>query len=306
MPRPRPLLGFIGACAALLLAAFPASARPAQAARPDPPVISHGPLLVDPAPDGATLVWFTDQPCTSWVEYAKAENFKTFPAFGGLIQIARPGRHGLIEANATRHAVRLAGLETGKTYRYRVHSKAVLAFRPYEVVYGSTAVSGILEFRTLDPARGGFAFVVFQDLHNNAPRLEALASRTGAAAADLVFANGDNAADPGRPEDVFAGFFDPAAKALAGRAPLVFVRGNHETRGAMARSLEDYFPTPAGRFYHAFSHGPVRFVILDGGEDKADDAPVYAGLADFDRVAVEAKEFLAEFGFVPRRAAAAA
>jgi hypothetical protein len=275
------------AAALILLALAPAALPQAE-----PPVILHGPLLLNPSPDGVTVVWFTDRPCASWVEYAQGENFRTFPSLGGLIQTARTSRHGLIDANATRHEVRLTGLKPGQACRYRLHSKAVLSFQPYEVVYGATAVSEIRTFRTLDPAKAGFSFVVLQDLHNNAGRLEALSARTSAAAADLVFLNGDNAADPGREADIFAGLFDPAARAFAAASPLVLIRGNHETRGAMARRLEEFFPTPAGRYYYAFSHGPVRFVVLDSGEDKPDDSPVYAGLADFDRYRAEQAEWL--------------
>ncbi|MCX6561783.1 MAG: metallophosphoesterase family protein [Candidatus Aminicenantes bacterium] len=277
MTRQRPLSAAIILLVSAL--AIPSGAR-AQAA---PPVIVHGPLLTNPAPNGMTIVWFTDKPCTSWVEYATGGNFRTFPSFGGLIQIARPGSHGLIDADTVRHEVRLAGLEPGKAYRYRVVSKSILAFQPYEVVYGPVTMSEIREFRTLDLKKAAFGFVVFQDLHNDAAKLAALAAKADPTAADLIFFNGDNVADAGKEEDVFADLFDPAARRFAGAVPIVMTRGNHETRGAMARRLESYFPTPSGRYFYAFTHGPVRFIILDSGEDKPDDSPVYAGLADFDR-----------------------
>jgi hypothetical protein len=58
----------------------------------------------------------------------------------------------------------------------------------------------------------------------------------------------------------------------------MFVRGNHEMRGAFARDLLDYVPTPEGRYYYALDHGPLHLIILDTGEDKADETNVYAGL----------------------------
>jgi len=70
---------------------------------------------------------------------------------------------------------------------------------------------------------------------------------------------------------------------FAREVPFVYVRGNHETRGLLARNLIDYFPTTCGRFYCSFNHGCAHFIILDTGEDKADSNAVYAGLADFDR-----------------------
>jgi 3',5'-cyclic AMP phosphodiesterase CpdA len=74
----------------------------------------------------------------------------------------------------------------------------------------------------------------------------------------------------------------------------VLVRGNHETRGSFARQLADYFPTTTGKYYFSFDHGPVHFVVLDSGEDKADSAPVYAGLVDFDAFRREQAEWLAK------------
>ena len=67
-------------------------------------------------------------------------------------------------------------------------------------------------------------------------------------------------------------------------APFIFVRGNHETRGKFAREFPDYFHQVG---YAAFTLGPVRFVILDTGEDKPDTEPVYAGIVDFDGYRIE-------------------
>jgi hypothetical protein len=74
--------------------------------------------------------------------------------------------------------------------------------------------------------------------------------------------------------------------------PMIYVRGNHETRGKYARMLPDYLALPNGRFYYAFDHGPVRFIIMDGGEDKTDDNPAYSGLVNFDRYRIQQKHWL--------------
>jgi hypothetical protein len=67
----------------------------------------------------------------------------------------------------------------------------------------------------------------------------------------------------------------------AGR-PVYFARGNHDVRGAEARTLGRVLDTPAGHFHYSVRQGPVAFLVLDTGEDKADDHPVYAGLGTFD------------------------
>jgi hypothetical protein len=60
--------------------------------------------------------------------------------------------------------------------------------------------------------------------------------------------------------------------------PLFFVRGNHEMRGAFARSLADYVPTPERRFYFVRDVGPLHLLVLDTGEDKPDETNVYSRL----------------------------
>ena len=56
--------------------------------------------------------------------------------------------------------------------------------------------------------------------------------------------------------------------------------------------MRHYLDQPEGRYYYSFSRGPVSFVVLDSGEDKPDDAPVYAGLADFDAYRSKQAEWL--------------
>lgn len=275
-----------------LLAAFAFSAAPSPTQENPPLAIVHGPYLTNPGPGEMTVLWTTNKPAASWVEYASGGNFETFPQFGGLVRTARPSRHGLIDAHRKQHLFRLGGLEPGKTYRYRVGSKDILQFEPYEVVFGTTVSSGVEEFRTLDPSKDEFSFVVFQDLHGQEARLTQLTARADLAQADLVFFNGDTLEAITGEDYLFAGFIDPATRLFARRLPFVYVRGNHDTRGAWARRLEEYIPPRKGRYYYAFDHGPVRFVVLDTGEDKPDDSPVYAGLVDFDRYRLKEADWL--------------
>ena len=73
----------------------------------------------------------------------------------------------------------------------------------------------------------------------------------------------------------------------------ICVRGNHETRGAYARNFSRYLAGPEGKFYYAFTYGPIRFIVLDSGEDKPDTDVEYSGLVDFDNYILEQKEWLA-------------
>lgn len=93
--------------------------------------------------------------------------------------------------------------------------------------------------------------------------------------------------------DIFTGFLDTSVGLFASRKPFVYVRGNHETRGAYARNFFRYLAGPEGKFYYAFTYGPIRFIVLDSGEDKPDTDVEYSGLVDFDNYILEQKEWLA-------------
>jgi hypothetical protein len=63
------------------------------------------------------------------------------------------------------------------------------------------------------------------------------------------------------------------------------VRGNHDTRGPEARKLPGFTGTPEDGCYHyAFRSGPLAALVMDTGEDKPDENPVYGGLAAFNRL----------------------
>lgn len=254
--------------------------------------ITHGPYLLDAAEAGITVVWFTNKRCVSHVEFSSGDNFRTFPVWGGYPQKQFSSRHGLIEAYTFRHAVRLTGLEAGTAYRYRAVSREIKQFKPYEVLFGSTVVSDVFPFRTLDAQKKSFSFGVVTDVHENSQRLDHLLEQLEWEGIDLMFLNGDMIDYFEGENQLFQGFMDTCVQHFAHSIPLVYTRGNHETRGFLARSLLDYFPQTSGRFYTSFNHGPVHFIILDSGEDKPDDHPVYAGLVDFDRYRIAQKDWL--------------
>lgn len=67
-----------------------------------------------------------------------------------------------------------------------------------------------------------------------------------------------------------------------GAIPVVFVRGNHDTRGRLAPFYPDYFPANGKETYFTFTAGPLRGIVLDCGEDKPDDHPEYGGVNAFE------------------------
>jgi len=256
--------------------------------------IIHGPYVQNVTENSATIMWFTNKKCVSKIEYGTGDNFRTFPQWGSLLQTAVSSRHGLIDANTNSHSITVSGLEPGKAHRYRVVSKEIAQFQPYEILYGSTVVSDIYIFQTMDPGAESFSFCVLNDIHEDSKRLNTLLQQVTWEDIDLVFLNGDTLSHLEEENQIFSGFLDTCVERFAKEIPFVFIRGNHETRGMFARNLIHYVATPDNKYYFSFNHGPVHFIVLDTGEDKPDTHPVYAGLADFDAYRDQQAEWLKE------------
>ncbi len=67
-----------------------------------------------------------------------------------------------------------------------------------------------------------------------------------------------------------------------GEIPMVFSRGNHDTRGKLAEKFTDYFPSVGKNTYFSFETGCIGGLVVDVGEDKPDTHEVYAGLNVFE------------------------
>jgi len=91
---------------------------------------------------------------------------------------------------------------------------------------------------------------------------------------DLLILNGDI---PNHSGDItfFTTIHQIAAQLTNGEIPVVFSRGNHDTRGIYAENIADHTPTDCGRSYYTFRLGHLWGVVLDCGEDKVDDHPEY-------------------------------
>ena len=71
---------------------------------------------------------------------------------------------------------------------------------------------------------------------------------------------------------------------------MLYVRGNHETRGAYANDLA--VALGLDEFYYTTSIGDYSFVILDSGEDKDDSHSEYGGMTDYNTYRASMIEWL--------------
>jgi len=100
---------------------------------------------------------------------------------------------------------------------------------------------------------------------------------------DLLILNGDIITDIEMPR-LLSDAMRLAWDITRGERPVLYARGNHETRGASSNDLSRYVGAPsADRWYYTTRLGPLWIAVYEAGEDKEDGHEEYAGLADFEQ-----------------------
>lgn len=239
---------------------------------PSPVAFTTAPSLQYPSATGVTLAIGVNRPSTAWIEYGETEQ---------LGRVATGSQHGLHPFDAIAHRVRLEELRPGQRYFYRVCASPIDFVTAYDIRRGDPVATGVFQFRTLDPEAAQARFVVWNDTHENAATLARLTELTPPLAPDFLVWNGDIPNDNYREDRMVESYVGANGQPFTREVPLVYVRGNHDTRGPAARSLPRLLEPPGGRFYYSFRQGPLAGVVLDAGEDKPDTEKVYAGLGDF-------------------------
>lgn len=232
-----------------------------------------------------SILWATSGPATGWVEYGETSE---------LGKTAKDPRLGLFAYDERCFKVRLTGLKPGARYHYRVHAVAIDFQNAYKIVRQQEVRSEIGSFVTPNPAATNATFTVWNDTHENAETLKALHTAHEAKPGDFLLWNGDITNDIYSEEKMVGQFLAPAGLPVAAKVPLYFSRGNHDVRGPAARHLPRFTDVPESRYYYAFRQGPLAALVLDTGEDKPDDHPVYGGLNDFLAFRTEQAEWLAK------------
>lgn len=249
--------------------------------------INHGPYLQGLCYDGVIVVFTTSHKGFSKVEIRKRGQQQ--------VRVCDSRKDGLIMANNTHNVIRIDGLEPATDYEYRIVSTKVEDFQPYKVTFGESISSPWYEFRTFDPAAREFNFVVLNDIHDDAKKCDKLLSMQPMEKANMVFYVGDIMSYFSSPEQPYTSFIDVSVERFAKHKPFAVVRGNHETRGYLARTYDQFIHnTRDGKYYGFYTFGSTAVVMLDCGEDKPDNHPVYAGFVAFDEYRLEQIEWLKE------------
>ena len=262
---------------ASLAAAAIATPSLEAAAPPAPTTLPFGfagaPVVANPSPTSVTIIVPITAAGSGWVEYGPTE---------ALGQRADGAQTGMRPYSDRLLKFTLDNLRPGQQYHYRVQIRPINFAGAYKIIPGEPAASALFSFRTLDTSAASASFTVWNDTHENKETLTRLSANLQANPTDFLMWNGDVTNDVNAEERIIAQFLAPAGQPFATSVPMFLTRGNHDVRGKAARMLPEYLTGPGGRYHYAFRHGPVGVIVLDTGEDKPDDTPVYAGLNDFD------------------------
>lgn len=231
------------------------------------PAITMGPLLLDMSDTSVIIEWMTDAASDGRVSYGEGMlDHQVTPQVDGMVPVG------------TLHRAIIDGLTPGHSYQYRVASRRVVALKPYWPDMGKTVESAVGSFTTFDPTKQTTRIAVITDTHENVERIQALMDMIHQSPVDFVVHTGDSLNYVVSENQIKDRFLDPMATGLQGKTPLLYVRGNHEYRGDMARSFGNYLHEQGGGYVYTRDDGALHMVVVDTGEDKTDGTQVYAGL----------------------------
>lgn len=253
--------------------------------------IVSGPYIQQIDENSATIVWATDVDGLSWVEIAPDDGSHFYAQERPKFFDAPLGKKLIGKI----HRVKVKGLESGKKYFYRAFTKELVGKKGDRFFFGDIVSTRVYKatpphFKTLENGKESLQFTIVNDIHEKVKRLETFLSDIDSD--DFVVFNGDMLSNITSAEQLYEHCLVPATAMTKSSKPILYARGNHETRGSASELFMKYFPTDTGKPYFAKKIGKFYFVFLDSGEDKPDSDIEYSGTADFDNYRKEQAQWL--------------
>lgn len=225
--------------------------------------ITSDPMVIDNGEDYA-VVFATNDNGTGFIEYE----------FNGESFIKYDESAGRLKTESKIHTIHVPK-EQLNSNSYRVGSKRVIADLSYGSRLGKKVYSDYYEFSI--PDGDDQSYLTVSDWHIRLAKAYAACENAGDYNGVILL--GDPAAGLMTEQDIVTNIVEFGGALSKGIMPVIYVRGNHETRGAYASKLADYLGMDG--FYFDTSYGPYEFIVLDSGEDKEDSHPEYGGLDNY-------------------------
>lgn len=225
--------------------------------------LTSDPMVVDSG-DNFSVVFATSDIGTGYVEYEyEGEKYKVYDQKGGRLK-----------GDSKIHTVQVPKEHLiGNTYK--VGSKRVVD----ELSYGGRSGKEVLSkgYKFTVPTGDKQSYLTVSDWHTHLNDAYNAVNNVGEY--DGVILLGDPAPGLMFEDEIKDYIVEFGGKLSKGIKPVVYVRGNHETRGRKASELLDYLGMDS--FYYTAGYGEYEFLILDSGEDKEDSHPEYGGMNNY-------------------------
>ena len=178
--------------------------------------------------------------------------------------------NGVLCSASPVHKVIVPAEELDAAGEYTVYERPIIERKPY---FTETAPEEArsYKFRPV-PKSGKVRAYHISDAHNKSETPVIAAKVFGDI--DFLVLNGDIPDHSGAIENCIT-VYKIAAGVTGGEIPVVFSRGNHDTRGVLAEKFATLTPTDNGNSFYTFRIGSIWGVVLDCGEDKDDGHEEY-------------------------------
>lgn len=226
--------------------------------------ITSVPVVIDNG-SAYSIVFSTNDYGTAYVEYSfDDKDYKVFDHTGGRLN-----------SDKKIHNIEIP-YEHLRNNTYKIGSTRVIEEFSYGSRRGKTVTSE--EFTFTYNGGDNQTFLVISDWHTMLDKAYTAIDNLKSDY-DAVILLGDASPGVDYEEQVIKHIVQFGGKVSSGIKPVIFVRGNHETRGAYANDL----PRALGleQLYYTCEMGSYSFVVLDSGEDKDDSHIEYGGMTDY-------------------------
>lgn len=197
---------------------------------------------------------------------------------------------GYRKNQTTVHKITVPMDELDEAGEYTIFTRSMMFRGPFTSIQGST-IQKTYEWKGVNP-KDGLNYYVISDTHNTQKSPLAAATYFGDSL-DFLICCGDTASWLDREEDLTQ-FLRLAGNITNGAVPVIYARGNHETKGSAASEFYNYVGSNGENFYYTFRLKNVWGVVLDIGEDHGDQYADYKDTARFNSYRQSQTNFLDE------------
>ena len=225
--------------------------------------------------DTYQIVFSTNHSATAWVEVGGEKYYDLFA--------------GSMKSEDTVHKITVPQEKLDEAKGYSIHAEKMIYRGPFGGFKGKE-ISKSYSFRPVNSS-DGLTYYTITDAHH--ARRGAVDAALAVGDLDFLVILGDSVGMIEYERDVqYSNLI--AHDVTKGEIPVVYVRGNHEIKGAYAEDLHKYVGSKDESFYYWFTLSDVFGIALDLGEDHNEGWWEYYGTDKFDLYHNEQTRFLEE------------